>query len=40
MKDNLFGKIPDEQKFEELNEENLQVVINVIKSEDKNIIIA
>lgn len=35
MKDNLFGKIPDEQKFEELNEENLQVVINVIKSEDK-----
>lgn len=32
---NLFEKIPDEQKFDELNEENLQVVINVIKREDK-----
>jgi len=35
MKDNLFEKIPDEQKFDELNEENLQVVIDVIKNEDK-----
>jgi len=35
MKDNLFEKIPDEQKFDELNEENLQVVIDVIKNEDR-----
>lgn len=35
MKDNIFEKIPDEQKFDELNIENLETVLNVIKNEDK-----
>lgn len=35
MKDNLFDKIPDDQKFNELNVENLEFVIDAIKCEDK-----
>lgn len=35
MKDKLFDKIPDDQKFEELNMENLEFVIDSIKVEDK-----
>ncbi len=34
MKDNLFDKIPDNQKFDELTFENLQSVLNTIKNED------
>jgi|TARA_R110000851_G_scaffold261399_1_gene413904 hypothetical protein len=36
MSDNIFETIPKEQQFNELNEENLQSVIDTIKSEDKN----
>jgi hypothetical protein len=32
MKDNIFDQLPDEKKFDELNVDNLQSVINVIKS--------
>lgn len=35
MKDQLFEKIPDDQKYEELNEENLNLVMDIIKCEDK-----
>ena len=35
MKDQLFDKIPYEQKFEELNEASLSIVMNTIKCEDK-----
>jgi hypothetical protein len=35
MKDNLFDKIPDDQKFDELNVGNLEFVIDSIKHEDK-----
>lgn len=35
MKDNLFDKIPDDQKFEELDVGNLEFVIDSIKHEDK-----
>jgi hypothetical protein len=35
MKDNLFGKIPDDQKFDELDEASLEIVMNTIKCEDK-----
>ena len=35
MKDNLFEKIPHEQKYDELNIENLSEVIENIKLEDK-----
>ncbi len=34
MKDNLFDKIPDNQKFDELTFENLESVLNNIKNED------
>ncbi len=34
MKDNLFDKIPDDQKFDELTFENLETVLNTIKNED------
>ena len=36
MKDKLFDKLPEEQKYEELDEENLQNVINRIKSAEPN----
>lgn len=35
MKDNIFEKIPQEQCYEELNYENLQNVMDTIKSEEK-----
>lgn len=35
MKDNIFKKIPEEQTYEELNYENLNSVMDSIKSEDK-----
>lgn len=35
MKDNLFDKIPDDQKYEELNYDNLSEVMDRIKAEDK-----
>jgi len=34
MKDKLFDSLPDDQKFEELNVENLDFVIDAIKNED------
>ncbi len=34
MKDNLFDKLPDNQKFDELTFENLETVLNTIKNED------
>jgi hemoglobin-like flavoprotein len=35
MKDKLFDKLPDDQKFEELNYDNLSNVFNRIKEENK-----
>jgi hypothetical protein len=35
MKDKLFDKIPDDQKYEELTYENLNGVMDVIKAEDR-----
>lgn len=35
MYDNIFEKIPDEQCYEELNYENLNEVMSIIKNEDK-----
>lgn len=35
MKDNLFDKIPEDQKFDELNEASLEIVMTTIKCEDK-----
>tara|TARA_R100000700_G_C3138129_1_gene120834 strand:- start:127 stop:843 length:717 start_codon:yes stop_codon:yes gene_type:complete len=34
MKDNIFEEIPDEQRFDELTYENLEYVMDFIKSED------
>jgi len=34
MKDKLFDDLPEDQKFEELNDENLNYVMETIKSED------
>jgi len=36
MKNNLFDKLPDENKFDELNFENLSEVLDRIKNEDRN----
>lgn len=36
MKDKLFDKLPDENKFDELTFENLSEVMDTIKSEDKD----
>ena len=35
MKDNLFSKIPEEQIYDELTNENLEAVMNTIKNEEK-----
>ena len=35
MKDKLFDQLPDAQKYEELTLNNLEMVMNTIKSEDK-----
>ena len=35
IKDNIFDKIPDEQRFDELTEENLDYVVEFCKEEDK-----
>jgi hypothetical protein len=34
MKDNIFGKLPEEKQFEELTYDNLKSVLDTIKSED------
>lgn len=34
MKDNIFDKLPEDKKFDELNVETLETVMNNIKSED------
>jgi hypothetical protein len=36
MKDKLFDKLPDENKFDELTLENLTYVVDTIKNEDKD----
>jgi hypothetical protein len=35
MKDDLFSKIPEEQIYDELTNENLEAVMNTIKNEEK-----
>jgi len=36
MKDKLFDKLPDENKFDELTFDNLNYVVDTIKNEDKD----
>ncbi len=35
VKNNIFDKIPDEQKFNELTEESLSGVMDIVRNEDK-----
>lgn len=35
IKDNIFDQIPDEQRYDDLTEDNLDEVVDIIKNEDK-----